>query len=94
MSDPEITYYAVVDGDRTRENPIGIVRRIHTTPVPTDEAFGRNMQWHPTEYLYRYWLGHNDIDHQEITADEAQVIIDRWCAKWTQEDASQNPGRS
>ena len=61
--------------------------------MPTDEYFGRDMQWHPTEHLHRYWLGHNDDDHEEISADEAQAIIDRWCAKWTQEDP-QNPGGS
>lgn len=57
MSDPAITCYTV-DGDR---NPSGFVRRIHITPVSTCEAFGRNMQWHRTEYLRRYWLGHNDV---------------------------------
>ncbi|OBB88665.1 hypothetical protein A5779_00125 [Mycolicibacterium peregrinum] len=43
------------------------------------------MQWHPTEYLCKYFLGHNDVDHEEISADEAQAIIDRWRAKWTKE---------
>lgn len=87
MSEPKSTYYAKLAAGRTRENPSGIVRRTHTTPRPTDEYFGRDMQWHPTEYLRRYWLGHNDVDHEVITADEAQAITDRWCAKWIQEDA-------
>lgn len=86
MSEPKITYYAKLAAGGTREDPSGIVRRIHTIPMPTDEYFGRDMQWHPTEYLRRYWLGHNDVDHEEITADEARKVIDRWCAKWTQED--------
>ncbi len=89
MSESAITYYARMSLGRTRDNPSGLVRRIHTTPMPTDEYFGRDMQWHPTEYLRRYWLGHNDDDHEEITAYEAQAIIDRWCAEWTQEDAGQ-----
>lgn len=55
--------------------------------MPTDEAFGRNLQWHPTEYLRRYRLGHTDYDHEQISADEAQAIIDRWRVKWAQEDA-------
>ena len=87
MSEPKITYYATLAAGATRDDPSGIVRRIHTMPVPTDEAFGRNMQWHRTEYLHRYWQGHNDIDHVDITADEAQALIDQWCAEWAQEDA-------
>ena len=93
MTTPDITYYAKLAGNRTRQNPSGIVRRIHTSPGPTDEAFGRDLQWHPTEYLRRYWLGHNDVDHEEITADEAQVIIDRWRAKWANEDAQNGESR-
>ncbi len=94
MSETEITYYAKLAAGGTREDPSGLVRRIHTTPVPTDEYFGRDMAWHPTEYLRRYWLGHNDVDHEEMTPDEAQAIIDLWRAKWTQEDAAQYQGRS
>jgi hypothetical protein len=60
MSEPEITYYATLAAGGTREDPSGIARRTHTTPMPTDEA---------------------------------QAIIDRWRAKWTQEDAK-NPGRT
>ncbi|MCV6998669.1 hypothetical protein A5768_11320 [Mycolicibacterium fortuitum] len=86
LIEPETTYYAVLAAGSTRDDPAGIVRRIHTSPMPIDEAFGRNMQWHPTEYLRRYFLGHNDDDHEEITAEQAQAVIDRWCAKWGQEE--------
>lgn len=57
LTETEITYYAKLSGDRTRDNPSGIVRRIHDSPWSTDEAFGRDLQWHPTEYLRRYWCG-------------------------------------
>ncbi|OWM01268.1 hypothetical protein B7435_17050 [Mycolicibacterium peregrinum] len=86
MTEPRITYYALLAGDRTRDNPSGLVRRIHTTPRPTDEAFGRDLRWHPTEYLRKYWLGHNDVDHEEITLEEAATIISRWRVKWAKED--------
>jgi len=84
MTDPKITYYALFDTD-PRE-PGGIVRRIHDTP-PIDEAFGRDLSWHPTEYLQRYYLrGTHDIDHEEITPDEAETILERWRTEWTQTD--------
>lgn len=91
MTEPSVTYYARMSLNRTRDNPSGLVRRIHTIPMPTDQYFGRDMQWHPTEYLRRYWRGHAEDDHEEITADEAQAIIDRWRVKWAREDA-ENPG--
>lgn len=86
MGEPTITYYAKLAAGATRDDPSGIVRRIHTSPMPTDQYLGRDMQWHQTEYLRRYLLGHTDYDHEQITADEAQAIIDRWSAKWAHED--------
>ncbi|WP_084219387.1 hypothetical protein [Spirillospora albida] len=75
---PEITYYAILDEGFAPSRPAGIVRRVHATPRPTDEAFTRNMQWEPTEFLVLHWLGHNDEDYVEITAQQAQEVIDRW----------------
>jgi hypothetical protein len=75
---PRITYYARIDATHPADRPAGIVRRIHTEPVPTDEAFTRNMRWEPTEYLRRYYLGHNDDDHVEISEQEANRIIQSW----------------
>jgi hypothetical protein len=86
MSEPRVTYYALLAGDRTRENPSGIVRRTHTD-APVDESFRRDLTWQPTEYLRRYFLGHNDTDHVEISEDEADAVIARWRAKWAIEDA-------
>jgi hypothetical protein len=79
---PRITYYARVTRVHGTTDPAGLVRRIHTEPVPTDEALQRDLQWHPTEALYRYWLGHNDNDYVEITEEEADSIIARWREKF------------
>ncbi|SUA31400.1 Uncharacterised protein [Mycolicibacterium fortuitum] len=86
LIEPEITYYARLAAGRTPEEPSGLVRRIHTSPNAVDEIFQRDMQWHPTEYLRRYSLGHNDTDHEEITAEQAQAVIDRWRTKWREEE--------
>ena len=89
MTEPKITYYARLGGVRTKDNPSGLVRRIHGTP-PKDEAFGRDLTWHPTEYLLRYYLlGSNDIDHEEITPNEAEAILNRWRIKWAPEEATE-----
>ena len=86
-----VTYYALLAGNRTRENPSGMVRRTHSDP-PVDEVFKRDLSWQPTDYLRRYFLGHNDVDHVEISEDEAQAILGRWRARWPIED-SLDPGR-
>lgn len=86
MTEPRITYYAVLDDGGAPDSPIGIVRRIHKEP-PIDETFRRDMTWHPTDYLRRYYLrGSTDTDHVEIDAESARAILDRWCANWIKED--------
>jgi len=81
---PEITYYALISEDHPRERPEGLVRRIHTEPMPTDQELHRDLQWHPSEYLRRHWLGHNYSDHVEISEQEAERII----AQWREQQAS------
>jgi hypothetical protein len=66
----------------TRENPAGVFRRVHTEPLPTDEVLRRDLRRHPTDELYRYWLGKNDWDFVEITEEEADTIIARWRRKF------------
>ena len=75
---PRITYYVRVTPTHDRTDPAGLVRRVHTEPTPTDQALQRDLEWHPTEALYRSWLGHNDSDYEEITEEEANGIINRW----------------
>ncbi|OHV04670.1 hypothetical protein [Mycobacterium talmoniae] len=90
MTEPRVTYYALLGGGRTADNPSGMVRRTHTDP-PVDEAFHRDMKWHRSEYLARYYRrGTTDIDHEKISEDAANAILDRWRAKWTQEDLGQS----
>ncbi len=88
----DVTYYALLAGGRTRENPSGLVRRTHTSP-PVDEVFTRDLTWRPTEYLERYRLGHNDTDHVQITAEEAETLLDGWRARWPVEDQLDPEGR-
>jgi hypothetical protein len=74
-----VSFFALVLGPgNSRDRPAGLVRRIHTAPVPTDESMHRDLQWHPSEYLRRHWLGHNELDHVEISEEEAEAIIAHW----------------
>ncbi|WP_234307692.1 MULTISPECIES: hypothetical protein [unclassified Streptomyces] len=71
-----LTYYAKIDEGHPRERPRGLVRRRTDDDETFDEAFTRNLRWEPTEYLRLYDLGHNEIDHVEITAAEAARFIE------------------
>ncbi|MFC9510091.1 pentapeptide repeat-containing protein [Streptomyces sp. NPDC057002] len=71
-----ITYYAKFGEGYSRSNPQGIVRRRMVNGVAHDEAFTRNLRWEPTEYLRLYALGHNEVDHVEISEAEAVAFIE------------------
>jgi hypothetical protein len=76
-----VSYFALLaDQHRPRDRPAGLVRRIHTQPIPTDEALHRDLRWHPTEYLQRYYIAGTYEDHVEITEEEeeAQAAIPHW----------------
>lgn len=83
-------YFALLRDGGTAENASGLVRRTHTTPIPTDEAIGQDLLWHPTEYLRLYRLGHNDQDHVEISAEFATQLIESWRTKQAVEDTKRN----
>ncbi|MFF3980754.1 pentapeptide repeat-containing protein [Streptomyces sp. NPDC055808] len=72
---PKVTYYAKISEGHPRESPRGIARRRILDGVGCDEAFTRNLRWEPTDYLRLYELGHNEIDHVEITEVEADAFV-------------------
>jgi hypothetical protein len=77
---PAVQYFALLrSGGGTPENAKGLVRRTHTRPAVTDEALGSDLEWHPTDYLYRYYmLGSTDFNHAEISAEFAERLMERW----------------
>lgn len=73
----EVTYLAKITETHPREFPRGVVRRRIVDGVRHDEAYTRRLRWEPTEYLTRYWLGHNDVDHVEVGKSEVDAFIER-----------------
>ena len=80
----EITYFALLTDEGL---PAGLIRRTQRPLVPLDESLRRDLSWRPTEFLRKYQLGHNENDYREISADEAQALIESWRVKWRREDA-------
>ena len=79
---PQVTYYALIADDGSAEDATGLVRRVHTSPRKTDEVIGNDLEWHPTDYLDRYYiLGSMDREHVEVSAEFAEALLDRWRAE-------------
>lgn len=82
QDEPVVQFFALIRDGGSAEDATGLVRRVHTRPLPTDEAIGNDLEWHPTDYLDRYYiLGSMDREHVEITAEFAAQLIERWRAQ-------------
>jgi hypothetical protein len=82
----DVTYYAVVSGSRTVENPSGIARR-RTLQAGgyEDEALGRDLAWAHTSAIIEWNRDAMDFDLVEISEAEADELIERFRVKWGQE---------
>ena len=71
------TYFAIVDDLSTREEPVGVLRRIEHDGGEHDEQFGQDLEWTRSALLYSYERGDGDNDLYEISEDEANRIVER-----------------
>ena len=71
------TYYAMVDGYSTLEEPAGVLRRVEDDQAEYDEAFTTALKWERSWSLYSYERGNTDVDFHEITEGEADRIVER-----------------
>jgi hypothetical protein len=70
----KVTCYTIVDTLSTREEPVGVLRRIEHEGGQRDEAFGYDLAWRHTFLLYFAERGNFDNTMHEIGADEADRI--------------------
>jgi hypothetical protein len=73
----ETTYYAIVDDFSSREKPAGVLRRVKYEGGQRDEAFGADLKWSNSSMLYSAERGNLDNEFFEITAEEAERIVER-----------------
>jgi hypothetical protein len=80
----DATYYAVVSGSRTIQNPAGLARRRR---LPSggfeDEALQRDLTWRQTPAIVEWKRDAMDFDLVEISQAEAAALIDRFREKWS-----------
>lgn len=73
----KVTYYAIVDEFSSRARPGGVLRRIQDETGQEDESFNRDLQWEFSPLLYAYERGNGDNQLVEISAAEAERIVER-----------------
>jgi hypothetical protein len=80
-----ITYFAVVGGDRTVDNPYGLVRRLEHDDGPSDEGLRKDFSWAHTPTIIEWERGDLGQELIEVTHNQASKIIEYFRAKWSTE---------
>jgi len=79
----EITYYAVISGDRTPDDPSGLARRRHLQSGGfVDEALRGDLTWGHTSAIVEWKRDAMDFNLVEISEAEAEALVERFREKW------------
>ena len=79
----KITYYAVIGGTRTIDNPYGLVRRLETDWGFTDETIRKDFSWEFTPVIVEWQAGSFDDELVEVSHEQAEKIIQYFRDRWT-----------
>jgi hypothetical protein len=77
-----ITYYAVVGGARTVDNPYGLVRRLETEWGFTDETIRKDFSWIYTPVIVEWEHGSFDDELVEVGHEQAEKIVRYFRERW------------
>jgi hypothetical protein len=78
----KITYYAVIGGGRTVENPYGIVRRLETDWGFTDEGLRKDFSWKFSPAIVEWQRGDLGQELVEVSHEQASKIIEYFRERW------------
>jgi hypothetical protein len=78
----KITYYAIVGGERTIDNPYGLVRRLEHDDGPSDETLRKDFSWKRTPVIVEWERGDFADELVEVSHDEASEILEYFQRKW------------
>ena len=82
MSD-KITFYAIVGGNRTIDNPYGLVRRLEFDQDGfTDEALRKDFSWNFTPLIVEWERGDFEDELVEVSHEQAEKIIQYFRERW------------
>ena len=82
MMPHRITYYAIIGGNRTVENPYGLVRRLQHDDGPADEGLRRDFSWDFTPVIVEWEHGSFDDELVEVSHEQAEKIIEYFRGRW------------
>jgi hypothetical protein len=78
----KITYYAIVRGDRTVDNPSGLVRRLQHDDGADDEALRKDFSWKFTPLIVEWERGDLGEELVEVSHEQADRIIRYFRERW------------
>lgn len=78
----KITYYAIVGGSNTIDNPRGLVRRLEHDDGPSDEGLGDDFSWSFTPVIAEWEHGDFANELVEVSHEQAERIIRYFRERW------------
>ena len=78
----KITYYAIVAGSNTLDDPRGLVRRLEHDDGPSDEALSDDFSWSFTPVIAEWEHGDFDDELVEVGHEQASKIIEYFRGEW------------
>jgi hypothetical protein len=78
----KITYYVLVGGSNTVDNPRGLVRRLEHEDGASDEALRDDFSWKATPVIVEWERGDFDDELVEVSHEQASKIIEYFRQKW------------
>ena len=79
----KITFYAVIGGGRTIENPYGLVRRLEFDGNGfTDEGLRKDFSWTFSPAIVEWEHGDYLYDLVEVSHEQASKIIEYFRSRW------------
>ena len=79
----KITFYAIVGGGRTVDNPYGLVRRLEFDGDGfTDEGLRKDFSWKFTPLIAEWERGDFDDELLEVSHEQAEKIIGYFRERW------------
>jgi hypothetical protein len=78
----KITYYAIVGGSNTIDNPRGLVRRLEHDDGPSDEGLSDDFSWSFTPVIVEWEHGDFANELVEVSHEQAERIIQYFRERW------------
>ena len=78
----KITYYAIVGGNRTIDNPYGLVRRLDHDDGPSDETLRKDLSWQLTPVIVEWERGDFADELVEVDHEQASKIVEYFRERW------------